>query len=75
MQTAGPSSSSGSSAMYPNQPLPVSEMQPPRLASKGRSARQIADAMGHKRTTTTELYIQTYNKPQADDLIRQAMSG
>src|SRR5262249_7382553 len=32
-----------------------------RLASRGLSARQIADAMGHKRTSTTEIYIQRFN--------------
>ena len=37
-----------------------------RLASRGLSARQIADAMGHKRTSTTELYIQRFNGDQAD---------
>jgi integrase len=46
-----------------------------RLASKGLSARQIADAMGHKRTSTTELYIQRFNGEEADDRVRAAMSG
>jgi integrase len=46
-----------------------------RLASKGLSARQIADAMGHKKTATTEIYIQRFNGPQADERIREAMSG
>jgi integrase len=46
-----------------------------RLASKGLTARQIADAMGHKRTSTTELYIQRFNGDQADERIREAMSG
>jgi integrase len=46
-----------------------------RLASKGLSARQIADAMGHKKTATTEIYIQRYNGEQADERIREAMSG
>jgi integrase len=32
-----------------------------RLASRGLSARQIADAMGHKKTSTTEIYIQRFN--------------
>jgi hypothetical protein len=31
--------------------------------------------MGHKRTSTTELYIQRFNGPQADQRVRQAMSG
>ena len=38
-----------------------------RLASKGLSARQIADAMGHKKTSTTEIYIQRFNGEQADE--------
>jgi integrase len=46
-----------------------------RLASKGLSARQIADAMGHKKTATTETYIQRFNGPQADQRVREAMSG
>jgi integrase len=46
-----------------------------RLASKGLTARQIADAMGHKRTSTTELYIQRFNGDQADERVREAMSG
>jgi integrase len=46
-----------------------------RLASCGLSARQIADAMGHKRTTTTEIYIQRFNGEAADERVRQAMSG
>jgi integrase len=46
-----------------------------RLASKGLTARQIADAMGHKKTSTTELYIQRFNGDQADERIREAMSG
>jgi integrase len=46
-----------------------------RLASKGLSARQIADAMGHKKTSTTEIYIQRFNGEQADERIREAMSG
>jgi integrase len=36
-----------------------------RLASKGLTARQIADAMGHKKTSTTEIYIQRFNGDQA----------
>jgi integrase len=46
-----------------------------RLASKGLTARQIADAMGHKKTATTEIYIQRFNGDQADENIRQAMNG
>jgi integrase len=32
-----------------------------RLASKGLSARQIADALGHEKTATTEIYLQRFN--------------
>jgi integrase len=46
-----------------------------RLASKGLSARQITDAMGHKKTATTEIYSQRFNGEQADERIREAMSG
>ncbi|HKD33449.1 MAG TPA: tyrosine-type recombinase/integrase [Gaiellaceae bacterium] len=46
-----------------------------RLASRGLTARQIADAMGHKKTSTTEIYIQRYNGEAADERIREAMSG
>lgn len=46
-----------------------------RLASRGLSARQIADAMGHKRTSTTEIYIQRFNGDAADEHVREAMSG
>jgi integrase len=46
-----------------------------RLASKGLPARQIADAMGHKKTTTTEIYIQRFNGPEADEKVREAMIG
>jgi integrase len=46
-----------------------------RLASKGLTARAIADAMGHRRTATTEIYIQRFNGPQADDKVREAMAG
>jgi integrase len=46
-----------------------------RLASKGLTARAIADAMGHKRTATTEIYIQRFNGDQADDKVREAMTG
>jgi integrase len=46
-----------------------------RLASKGLSARQIADAMGHKKTSTTEIYIQRFNGEAADERVRAAMSG
>jgi transposase InsO family protein len=38
-----------------------------RLASRGLTARQIADAMGHKRTSTTEIYIQRFNGDAADE--------
>jgi hypothetical protein len=30
--------------------------------------------MGHNKTSTTEIYIQRFNGPQADELIREAMS-
>jgi integrase len=46
-----------------------------RLASRGLSARQIADAMGHKKTSTTEIYIQRFNGEAADERVREAMSG
>jgi integrase len=46
-----------------------------RLASKGRTARQIADVMGHEKTSTTEIYVQRFNGDQADEDIRQAMTG
>jgi integrase len=46
-----------------------------RLASRGLTAKQIADAMGHKRTSTTELYIQRFNGEAADERVREAMSG
>jgi integrase len=46
-----------------------------RLASKGLTARAIADAMGHKRTATTEIYIQRFNGDQSDENIRNAMTG
>jgi integrase len=46
-----------------------------RLASRGLSARKIADAMGHKKTSTTELYIQRYDGDKADDEVREAMGG
>jgi site-specific recombinase XerD len=46
-----------------------------RLASKGLSARQIADAIGHKKTSTTEIYIQRFNGEAADERVREAMSG
>jgi integrase len=46
-----------------------------KLASKGLSARQIADAMGHKSTRTTEIYIQRYDGDKADQRVREAMSG
>ena len=38
-------------------------------------ARQIADAMGHKKTSTTEIYISRFNGEAADERIREAMSG
>jgi integrase len=46
-----------------------------RLASKGLTARAIADAMGHKKTATTEIYIQRFNGPQTDEKVREAMTG
>jgi integrase len=42
-----------------------------RLASKGLTARQIADAMGHKSTRTTEIYIQRYDGDKADQGVRR----
>jgi integrase len=46
-----------------------------RLASGGLSARQIGDAMGHKKTSATETYIQRFNGEVADERVREAMSG
>jgi len=46
-----------------------------RLASKGLTALAIVDAMGHKKTATTEIYIKRFNGPQADDKVREAMTG
>jgi hypothetical protein len=31
--------------------------------------------MGHKRTVTTEIYIQRFNGDQSDENIRKAMTG
>ena len=31
--------------------------------------------MRHKRTATTEIDIQRFNGPQADDKVREAMTG
>jgi hypothetical protein len=31
--------------------------------------------MGHKKTSTTDIYIQRFNGEQADERIREAMSG
>jgi integrase len=53
-----------------------------RLASCGLSARQIADAMGHKRTSTTEIYIQRFNgrgrgraRPAGDERLAGSKTG
>jgi integrase len=46
-----------------------------RLAPRGLIARAIADGMGHKKTATTEIYIQRFNGPQTDEKIREAMTG
>jgi len=46
-----------------------------RLADRGLTARQIADAMGHKRTSTTEIYVSRFNGEQADERVRAAMSS
>jgi integrase len=46
-----------------------------RLASQGCTAREIADAMGHEKTSTTEIYVQRFNGDHADEKIRQAMTG
>ena len=35
-----------------------------RVSSKGLTARTIADAMGHRKTATTEIYIQRFNGPE-----------
>jgi len=45
-----------------------------RLAERGLTARQIADAMGHKRISTTERYINRINAEKADDAVRAAMA-
>jgi integrase len=46
-----------------------------RLAERGLSARAIADAMGHSRTSTTERYISRINGEQADERVRAAMGS
>jgi hypothetical protein len=47
-----------------------------RAAANGRRFdRQIADAMGHKKTATTEIYISRFNGELADERIREAMTG
>ena len=46
-----------------------------KLASEGLTAREIADVMRHKNIATTMGYIQTYNKPEAEQRVREAMSG
>jgi integrase len=46
-----------------------------RLASRGLTARQIADAMGHRRTSTTERYVSRFNGSQSDERVRAAMSS
>jgi hypothetical protein len=51
------------------------DIDPQTGASKGLTARQIADAMGHKKTATTEVYIQRFNGEQADERVREAMTG
>jgi integrase len=45
-----------------------------RLADRGLTARQIADAMGHKRTSTTKRYISRFDGEHADQRVRAAMS-
>lgn len=46
-----------------------------RLAWRGLGAREIADAMGHKRTSTTEIYVSMFNAPKAAQRVRDAMSS
>jgi integrase len=46
-----------------------------KLAERGLTARQIADVLGHKRTSTTEIYVSRINAEQADNRIREAMSS
>lgn len=46
-----------------------------RLAWKGLGAREIADAMGHKKTATTERYVRRYNAAEAARRVREAMGG
>lgn len=46
-----------------------------RLAARGLTARQIADAMGHKRTSTTEIYIGRFDGERADARVRSVMSS
>jgi hypothetical protein len=41
---------------------------PPRL-------RRTRTDLGHKKTATTEIYIQRFNGDQADDKVREAMTG
>jgi len=41
----------------------------------GLTARQIADAMGHRRTSTTERYVSRFNGSQSDERVRAAMSS
>lgn len=55
-------------------PRPAPRLRLP-ARSKGWTARAIADAMGHKRTATTEIYIQRFNGDQSDENIRKAMTG
>jgi integrase len=46
-----------------------------RLAERGLSARAIADVLGHKRTSTTEIYVSRINGEQADERVRAAVSS
>jgi integrase len=46
-----------------------------RLAARGLSSRAIADALGHRKVATSEIYISRINGDQADALVRRAMSS
>jgi integrase len=46
-----------------------------RLASKGLTARGDRGRDGTQETATTEIYIQRFNGPQADEKVREAMTG
>jgi site-specific recombinase XerC len=41
----------------------------------GSAPSRSPNAMGHKRTSTTELYMQRFNGDQAVERVREAMTG